>query len=61
MQDLTDYSELELSLLVYNDEGLYRMRRHILRDPSLLNDMFKYTDDQLKVLISDLKEDLEGE
>lgn len=61
MQDITEHSEIELSLIVYNTEGLYRMRRRILRDPSLLNDMFRYTEDQLKVLISDLKEDLEGE
>lgn len=55
-QDITGYSENELSLLVFNDEYLYKMRRQ--RD--FLNDikkMFEYTSEQLEVLKQDLEDD----
>lgn len=65
-QDLREYSDQELSLWVFNDEGLYRMRRKILLDcelnrPSILAEYFEYTEEQLEVLEQDLREDLESE
>jgi hypothetical protein len=64
--DLREYSSAELSLLVFNDEGLYKMRRSILRDceankPSILAELFEYTEGQLEELVIDLKADLEEE
>lgn len=60
MKDITEYSDNELSLIVLNDEVLYNMRRQILRDGklSVLSDIFKYTDEQLDVLLQDIKDDL---
>lgn len=58
-QDITEYSENELSLIVMNDEGLYKMRRSLLRDPSFLDEFLIYTKKQLKVLIKDIQDDLE--
>ena len=62
-QDLKEYSDNELSLIVFNDESCYLMRRQILRHyeqnkPSILNDWFEFTDDQLETLIQDIKDDL---
>ena len=55
-QDLTEYSENELSLHVFNDEGLYRLRRS--RDlKSILEDYFIFSDEQWEVLETDLNED----
>lgn len=60
-QDLTEYSDKELSLVVMNDECLYRMRRTFLKDQSFLTEYFDFTDEQLEVLIQDIKDDLESE
>lgn len=57
-QDLTEYSEDELSLVVMNDEGLYRMRRHFLRHTDFLDEIFIYTDEQLDILREDIESDL---
>jgi len=56
-QDLRQYSDNELSLLVFNDEGLYKMR-HKRYFMETINDLFVYTSDQLSVLEEDLAEDL---
>jgi hypothetical protein len=56
-QDLTQYSDDELSLVVMNDEYFYKIRKSILRDPSQLNEWFIFTDDQLEVLKTDLQEE----
>ena len=56
MIDLTEYSDNELSLTVYNHEGLYLMRH----DYGLLDELkewYLFTDAQRNVLF----EDLEGE
>lgn len=60
-QDLREYSDNELSLWVFNDESLYRMRRSLLKDQSILNECFEYTSEQLDVLIQDINDDLESE
>lgn len=62
-QDIRDFSDQELSLIVMNDENLYTQRRQILQDcemnrPSILAELFEYTEDQLKVLEQDIREDL---
>jgi hypothetical protein len=56
-QDITLYSDNELSLIVFNDEYFYnhRHRRDLI---PMLQDMFIFTDAQLKVLEEDLEEDL---
>lgn len=57
-QDLTVYSDQELSLVVFNDETLYNMRnRRSLFD--LLNEFYLYTDEQLEVLKQDIQDDIE--
>ncbi len=57
-QDLTEYSDSELSLLVFNDEGLYRMRRR--RDfIDTLREYFIFTDEQLEELKQDLQDEEE--
>ena len=55
-EDLTGYSDDELSLRVFNDEGLYR-ERHKYGFTDWLSDMFKYTSVQFTVLEQDLAED----
>lgn len=60
-QDLREYSDNELSLLVFNDETLYKLRRQFLIGTELLDDMFLYTNEQLETLIEDIKQDLEEE
>lgn len=60
-QDLREYSDNELSLLVFNDETLYKLRRQFLIGTGLLDDMFLYTNEQLETLIEDVKQDLDDE
>lgn len=57
-QDLREYSDNELSLLVFNDEGLYRLRRRpLLELNELLNEVFIFSTDQWDVLVRDLEDD----
>lgn len=56
-QDITGYSDQELSLLVFNDVYLYNMR-HNSEFLSFINDHFVFTEEQLEVLEQDLKDDL---
>ena len=55
--DLTVYGDGELSLHVFNDEGLYNMRhdRHLI---DTLNDFYIYDAAQLAELEQDLEDDL---
>ena len=57
MQDLTNYSDQELSLQVFNEEGLYNMR-HDGGLFKILHELFIYTDEQRVELESDLVEDM---
>jgi hypothetical protein len=52
--NLTEYSDRELSLQVFNDEYLYGLRYIELRD--LLNERFLFTDAQWVELLKDLSE-----
>ena len=58
MQDLTQYSDAELSLMVFNDEGLYRDRNKSWFVDSL-KDMFIFTQQQMDELLVDLEDDAE--
>lgn len=56
MIDLTEYSSNELSLQVYNNEALYKIR--FSRDLAIkINSMYKYTQAQLQQLTWDLNLD----
>lgn len=59
-QDLTQYSDSELSMVVFNDEYLYNMR-HKPYLKYTLDELFIYTPDQLDELENDLMEEMEGE
>lgn len=56
-QDLRQYSIRELSILVFNDEGLYRMRLDKTYLLETLNELFIYNSTQLAELERDLEED----
>ena len=61
MQDLTIYSEQELSLRVFNEEYFYIERNHngstdYLK--ALINEEFTYTPEQMEVLERNLIDDL---
>lgn len=55
-QDLTKYSDSELSLMVFNDEMLYKMRnrRNFIET---LREIFIFSESQLNELNQDLKND----
>lgn len=55
-QDITQYTDQELSLLVFNDESLYNIRNteHLQNE---LDELFIYTPEQLSVLFDDLEDD----
>lgn len=56
--DITDYSAGELSMLVFNTEGLYRIRnRSDLKE--ILEETFIFTKDQWEELQQDIQDDLE--
>lgn len=59
MEDLTQFTDQELSLHVSNDEYLYieRCNRDYLL--ALVDEEFIYTQEQMKVLMQDLKDDEE--
>lgn len=60
-QDITKYSDDELSLIVMNDETFYKMRRRMQNEKdatNLLSEYFVFTNEQLKVLIEDVDFDL---
>jgi hypothetical protein len=56
-QDLTSHSDNELSLIVFNDEYLYRQRSNPhLED--ILNEHFIFTIDQYQTLCQDIQDEL---
>lgn len=58
MTDLREYSDIELSLWVFNTESLYDIR-HSSEFETVLRDMFTFTEMQYKILVMELQEDLE--
>ena len=59
MKDLTNYSSNELSLQVYNDRYFYTERGQREYLLALVAEEFWYTDEQLKVLIEDLDNEIQ--
>jgi hypothetical protein len=59
MEDITNYTNQELSLLVFNTEYLYAERHNRQTLMALINSTYKYTDNQMAELISDLDADQE--
>ncbi len=60
MQNITQYSDQELSLVVFNDEYFYTERDHNGNADylmALIEEEFVYTPDQLAVLMEDLEAD----
>jgi hypothetical protein len=58
-QDLTQYSDNELSLRVFNDEVLYSMRKERKGLKFTLDELFEYTEEQWEILVNDLDEEEE--
>lgn len=64
MQNITQYSDSELSLNFMNDEGLYNSLRHAARYnnwdmvTTLVDDLFIYTPDQLQDLKNTFEEEV---
>ena len=56
MEDITMYTDRELSLIVYNDEYWYNMR-HSEGLYEHINNTYKYTDKQLNHLKETIKEE----
>lgn len=62
MQDLTEYSDAELSLVVFNDEDLYKFvrRTYNLRTVrEYMEEMFKFTQEQWEDLVETIEADRE--
>jgi len=58
MTNITQYSEDELSLLVFNIKELYEVRHHLKELTSRINERYVYSIEQLKVLQYDIDQDL---
>jgi len=60
MEDLTQYSDQELSLRVFNDEYFYIERHNFDHLVALCREVFIFNAGQLGVLVEDVTDDLEG-
>lgn len=58
--DIREYGDSELSMHVYNDEGLYKMR-HKKDLMDIIDELFIYTEAQRSELLQDLEGELEEE
>jgi len=59
-QDITMHSDSELSLVVMNDESLYRTFKRLhsrAAVESAASELFTYTEDQFEELITDMVDD----
>ena len=56
--NITYYLDDELSLRVFNDEGLYNIRHESAEINAAINELFICNDTQLRVLMEDLTADL---
>lgn len=54
MEDLRQYSDAELSLLIFNTESLYRNRHRLTKDT--LKEMFRFREAQWREFRKDLKD-----
>lgn len=55
--NITNYSDDELSLYVFNDEYLYNLRYNIDILKSVLDENFIYNEDQYNTLLNDIEDD----
>ena len=53
-ENITNYSDNELSNLVYNIEYLYLSRHNITYLMELINDVYIYTENQKEILLHDI-------
>ena len=60
MENLTEYSDQELSNWVFNTECLYNARNDQAELMRIINSSFIFTNKQLEVLKSDLEEEQEA-
>ena len=60
-ETLLDYSDDELSLHVFNDEGLYLMRGNWFDLKDAISERFVFTDEQLQTLRDDIAADADDE
>lgn len=58
-EDITGYSDQELSLLVFNDEYWYKQRRNVKLLMYGLSECFVFTQEQADVLKQDLQDEEE--
>jgi hypothetical protein len=56
MEDLTIYSDDELSLHVMNDEALYNLRKYPAALEEAIYNLFKFTAKQYEVLQQDISD-----
>ena len=60
--NITQYSDSELSLICYNEEGLYKDMRRTRGNPDqvrdIVDELFIYTPEQFDDLIETIDEDL---
>ena len=57
MTNLTQYTDNELSLMVFNDKYFYNERKNVEYLKALISEEFIYTDEQMRVLDEDLEAD----
>lgn len=56
MKDLTIYKESELSNIIFNDNYFYNEINNLDFLKALINEEFYYTNEQLKIALSDVEE-----
>jgi hypothetical protein len=56
-KDISNYSEDELSMIVFNDELLYNLRNDRDNLFLALDETFIFTAEQVEVLVADLEDD----
>ena len=56
--NITQYSNAELSWIVFNDESLYSIRHELNELLYIIDDLYIYTDAQIDELLSDISDDL---
>jgi hypothetical protein len=57
-ENLTDYSDSELSIRVFNEESLYRMRHNTRLLIEALQELYIFNEAQEQELLEDIESDL---
>lgn len=58
MKNIKNYSDKELSLIVFNTEYLYQLRHNTIVLKELLDESFDYTTEQYETLLQDIEDNL---